>query len=808
MEITLKSLSHPGLGEIVVRDSLFPIGRHEPPFSGFKNEAVARLSRRHARIFTQDHAVYLIDLDSMNGTTLNGKPLGKDPVPLKQSDKICFAGQLEFLVLAERDDSSESENPVKFILTLVPEKMQAVIEPIVITEFPFLISKSDDLFKRYNSIIPEQYKFLSRRHAHFYVHDDCLMVEDLGSTNGTFLSDRRLDEHAVRLHDGDTIAFGGNDFLYRVHLKTIETKDIRSLDNKELITNALNTSTDLTRTTFVTSASSFIDIFCVKDENEDPAAADDDSSQIPLGKATDKQGDPPPGRVSVFLRELRRSFASDKKDTSRLGFWITLSLLALAFGIIAYSYYTQSDIREIEDLFAAGHFAEAIDRADSFLAKTPDSTEAQEIAIRALNNYVLPTWGRRLDAGEFRAAYQSIEHSRKLASGTPLVNSYFDLLHWITSIEEYYAERGGVDTPITLFKDEHRIRQIIDAWNTRSGEFQKMSSRISQHTSEFNAYHANALSELRALQSEESLYVTAIDELVLKVREVLTNDRLSDFDILITEFSHKYPLIKGLDKLTDDFENYLILHKKVDEQAWLDAIEIVNNTLFMTPPFNEQVDGLRKSTLPPEEIALEYQKAADAWSNGRGDASLSILSTLATSDWGEAATHLISHRKSIWQEYLLINTLPAGKRDSAKILAFYESLDPAHDSFFFQALFSDYKEHQSDALAKAQQLLAEAKAIWGKYLSDGRISGITRLESSVSAAFRQQAARLSNTHEKSSQAIAIYRFLDSEAPERDLQMYDDILRETRLQRRSMQELKMVLESDLYETKISLLPESD
>ena len=41
MQATLKPLSHPELGEIVIEDQLFPVGRSEQPFAGYAPEVVA-----------------------------------------------------------------------------------------------------------------------------------------------------------------------------------------------------------------------------------------------------------------------------------------------------------------------------------------------------------------------------------------------------------------------------------------------------------------------------------------------------------------------------------------------------------------------------------------------------------------------------------------------------------------------------------------------------------------------------------------------------------------------------------------------
>ena len=64
MQVILKPVLHPELGEIIIKDDLFPIGRHEAPFADYEPHFVEKLSRRHARIFEQDGAVYLADLGS------------------------------------------------------------------------------------------------------------------------------------------------------------------------------------------------------------------------------------------------------------------------------------------------------------------------------------------------------------------------------------------------------------------------------------------------------------------------------------------------------------------------------------------------------------------------------------------------------------------------------------------------------------------------------------------------------------------------------------------------------------------------
>ena len=84
MHVNLIPVSHPNLGEIVIDESLFSIGRFEPSFPSYPPEAVSRLSRRHAKVFEQNGKLYILDLGGVNGTTVNGKPLTQHNIQLEQ----------------------------------------------------------------------------------------------------------------------------------------------------------------------------------------------------------------------------------------------------------------------------------------------------------------------------------------------------------------------------------------------------------------------------------------------------------------------------------------------------------------------------------------------------------------------------------------------------------------------------------------------------------------------------------------------------------------------------------------------------
>lgn len=85
-------------------------------------------------------------------------------------------------------------------------------EDIKLTAFPFTIGKlndsSDYIFD--NTVI-------SRIHARFYKKEDCYYVEDLNSSNGTYLNNVPLSPHTMsEIHDGDYITFACLTYIFKL----------------------------------------------------------------------------------------------------------------------------------------------------------------------------------------------------------------------------------------------------------------------------------------------------------------------------------------------------------------------------------------------------------------------------------------------------------------------------------------------------------------------------------------------------------------------------------------------------------------
>jgi predicted component of type VI protein secretion system len=84
---------------------------------------LSRVERQHARIIRAGRSYAIHDLDSRNGTFLNGKPIGADPQPLKDGDQIGLGGTI---ALRFHDTSSvAAEQPNASSGVWVDEALQA-----------------------------------------------------------------------------------------------------------------------------------------------------------------------------------------------------------------------------------------------------------------------------------------------------------------------------------------------------------------------------------------------------------------------------------------------------------------------------------------------------------------------------------------------------------------------------------------------------------------------------------------------------------------------------------------------------------
>lgn len=161
------------------------------------------VSGYHAEIHCDGGDVYLVDLGSTNGTKVNGKAL-KEKRKLKAWDTIAFGSTQAEIVDPSGRRPTEVMKPVGAARAASPGAPAAaagVPWKLVGSQGEFIITGRHVLGREDGCEIRLRSQSVSRRHAELRLKSGRLTVKDLGSSNGTFVNGKRVDQRVLRPQD-------------------------------------------------------------------------------------------------------------------------------------------------------------------------------------------------------------------------------------------------------------------------------------------------------------------------------------------------------------------------------------------------------------------------------------------------------------------------------------------------------------------------------------------------------------------------------------------------------------------------------
>jgi pSer/pThr/pTyr-binding forkhead associated (FHA) protein len=803
-DLLLEPESHPAAGVIRIDEDLFAIGRFEAPFASYETDAVAQLSRRHARIFIENGAAYAADLGSKNGTTVNGVMLRERPVRLQAGDVIGFGGKLVFRVRMVPRAVSRTYAAVPAVrMTLTPERGDLGLHLVEVTEFPFLISKADETFAQYSDRYPHQVNYVSRRHAHIFVKAGEPFVEDLGSTNGTFVDGKRVGETAVPLQDGASLAFGGNHFAYIVGLRR-ETEPGVTTTTTATVTGTgpavQGTPDDLDKTTFITTAHSFLDIFCV-----DQGQPSDDE----INRETLPDERVPPRRRSRskfvrFVADLGAAFGGGQAMERRV-LVCGLAFVAAMIVIGGALYFSGTVERNLRSLVAHGDYRQAVPVVNAYLDKHPNDPQAVVLGTEALLKGYLPDWLDQLKHRNFDAARSVVSQMKTLGATNADARLLVDEIDWVGRLETFMASRERPDAPIRIYADENRISELLKQWESDPSGHQRRLDRIASTVPAFRDLYAVALSHLRKLESDDSVYLAAIERLKASIDKALAPG--GDPDALsaeIADYADKYPRLAGLDRVQDDLLPYLALEHALQSRELGPLIDAMQKARFTTPPFLAAQHQLDAKGLPTPDVVKRYVAVSDAWRNGQTEPAMTGLRSMAGGPWADAVSAELAHKQAVASQFADLQKSRGAQGYDDRVLSFYESLDPVADVWFVNAIQTDLSALRQKALARADEWLNRAQTAWAQYRTNGAIGGDQRLETGLSDGFKKQAKLLTDAWSGAQRAAQLLRQLKADRSALADKLLAEINAEVDLQRRSLVQLSSVLDPGLLSAKLALI----
>lgn len=167
----------------------------------------AFVSQRHAQIERRNNSVFVIDLGSTNGTTVNGQRLQQRvPVQLSSPKDVVQIGTVRISIdigdHVEPKTSSDEPASVerRSLRVRINDASGAELRSSTFASSPVRIGRNT-----LNEIVLEQ-PFVSQWHALVRFRGDDIWVMDLGSTNGTIVDGTRLEARTpTKLHSTDDV---------------------------------------------------------------------------------------------------------------------------------------------------------------------------------------------------------------------------------------------------------------------------------------------------------------------------------------------------------------------------------------------------------------------------------------------------------------------------------------------------------------------------------------------------------------------------------------------------------------------------
>ena len=827
-DIVLKPISHPELADIGIDEILFAVGRNEPPFDSYPPVLVKDLSRRHARMFCEGGVVHIADMGSKNGTSVNGIDVRQKTTRLANGDEVRFGHNLCFRVQLR----ARPPEPVARLLslTLRPVGDGTMLQPIVVTQFPFLISKSDAAFARYRQDNPQQVNYLSRRHAHVFLKRGMPWVEDLGSTNGTFVGSQRLDEIAVPLRDGDTLGFGGHFFVYQVSLQ------MQALQPDPTLTHHAGAPAqaavkapsgdgsgggpgrgiNIEKTTFIGAPDSFLDIFCVDPVSPVDAAHGETDGSNSVADAPVR----PPGRFDQFRSQLVSAVSGADRKYLRWIIWGGGSMLTLLAAIMLTLRLAEAPEREIRILITTGHISQAATKASHYLKRSPDHAGLRLLATEAWLKATVPPWVAALGRRDFTQATAVLATMRDAAQGNPDLPPLMRELNWITSLAVFTASGEGGDRPIRIYADEDSIAALTAQWDADPAAHQRAATVIAAQVPAFRDVYANALSQLRRLQSDNAVYLAAIERLKIAITTALQHEQPRSIDGLLRTAGEKYPRLAGLDRIRTDLQHYLALTRAVQGGRLGPLVAQQEQAQLVTPPFQQQLEALGAAgQLLPPELVRRYQDTRAAWRTGDSGRVLTALQSFPPGPWSSAASAELIHKKVLLSQYAALvsgngkSAVQSGGGSDAdhvsparadRLLDFYTRLSPEDDVFLVRAVMSDPAFDAGRARKRADGEARQALSLLQKYRDSGGIDDGSRHESMISEGFRTQAGVLAQARQAARQSMNLYRLQGIDVSPSVRQVADDIETEAGQQDEALRNLVDALPSDVLRAKRMLI----
>jgi len=175
----------------------------------------SRCSRKHAKVYLEDGKVFVEDVGSTNGTTVNDEPLQPNTkTEIKQGDKVAFAGVEMTLHFPGEAGATQLPQSNKTATLDAPPAVEKPAAYLVGDAGRHALRQGENrIGRKPENDVAIADPFVSGSHGVLTIGDGTAHYTDTGSTNGSFLNGARLEpQQKTTLQPGDVLKIGQMDF--------------------------------------------------------------------------------------------------------------------------------------------------------------------------------------------------------------------------------------------------------------------------------------------------------------------------------------------------------------------------------------------------------------------------------------------------------------------------------------------------------------------------------------------------------------------------------------------------------------------
>ena len=729
------------------------------------------LSRKHATIYMENGDVLIRDEGSLNGTEVNGKPLGQQGIVLHHGDNLVFAGKLRFVF--EDDSERKACNPVQLEIACEADEYKLV----ELSTFPLIIGQSTEEPSLQELIGKELLDNVPGNILRIYRENGGFFVEELGCGIDIQLDGKTLSKRKESFDKGGCVEIASK-LRVKFPASTLEADKFRGDEKnfqKAVIDGSLEDQQD--QTVYMESPTQFIKV--VTGEKSD-------------GKGLDQEKDdetPVVQRKPFPLKTL-------------LYMLLLLVLILSAWGGI--HYYTHSGIQKAQLFVAEGKNQAALALVEEKLKKNPNHKTASALLFQITAKEYMTKYASYVLNGDLGEARAMLERSRSGDRYNDKIKKFNDLLQLCFELSEVVSAPDNYEVNVNW---TDKYTSIHHRWTADVMENRSILEELAAIDTVFIDLRKIVYGKMNALRLIVNRKVPVIATFQKQLQVNLENNAPEKI-LSLLEDNELLKDVNGMDVYRDDLEHYLEFNTAVMGHDAGVILAYLQDPKLRSDIFLSHYRKRVSDEIPEAGTLATLSRAEEAWNDGQSRKAIAVMRDLHSSVWQEYLDMRLSHMERVSAEHERLVSQKGIREYPRALMKFRSELTPGRDGFF-----EIFAEREAEKVRKTLQveydnLFSQFKAKWESYLNGGRISTIQRMENEITQAFTQQAGRLLaafDAYEQSQLLVDSFNL----TPARDMsELGQKLAEEVIFQRQMVADLQMVLSRNVYEGKMQLLPKNE